>query len=79
MVRIYCAFGRDVNSLDEFKKDFRQGRNFKFLNGMYFSGRDRDLMLQGGICVLILKDRYCVDLRNMKFFNYQEKFIDKVI
>ena len=79
MVRIYCAYGRDVNSLEEFRKDFRQGRDFKFYNGMYFSSRDRALMLQGGICVLSLKDRYCVDLRTMKFFENQPKLIDRIM
>lgn len=79
MIRIYSAYGRDCNTLDEFKQDFNKGRDFKFYNGMYFSRRNRDLMLEEGMTVLCLKGKYCVDLRTMKYYNYTPNPIDRYI
>ncbi len=79
MIRIYSTFGRDCNTLEDFKHDFEKGRDFKFYNGMYFSKRDRKLMLQQGMVVLCLKGKHCVDLRTMKYFDYRENPIDRLI
>jgi len=78
MIRIYPAYGRECNSLEDFEKDFRAGKDFKFYNGMYFSSRDRKLMQSQGMTVLCLRGKYCVDLRTFKFFNYQPNPMDLI-